>query len=138
MQNEKKLVMHIDCFTNFTANMADLDPRCLREKLAKWDAKTDPVAPLSDEQKDSVMDLTTLASYRALPTEVGIVIKFLSFNFTAQVNLFQLPVDDFPRIISKSNLSNKEIATENLLGDKHFPVKNFQEVIMLILKDFYE
>lgn len=68
--------------------MADIDPRCLREKLAKWDAKIDPVAPLSDEQKDSVMDLTTLANYRALPTEARIVIKFFSFNFTAQLNFF--------------------------------------------------
>ncbi|CAD5121956.1 DgyrCDS10413 [Dimorphilus gyrociliatus] len=93
--------------------MADLDPRCLREKLAKWDAKTDPTAPLSDEQKDSIMDLSTLANHRALPTE--------------------LPVDDFPRIISVPNSNSTETPMENLMGEKHFPVKNFQEYFSWML-----
>ena len=46
-------------------------PRVLREKLTSWDAKASPKAPLSDMQKDILMDLTTYSSNRALPADVS-------------------------------------------------------------------
>ncbi|XP_077988329.1 conserved oligomeric Golgi complex subunit 3-like [Glandiceps talaboti] len=54
--------------------MVDVDkmanPKQLREKLSVWELKTDPRAPLSDKQKDSFMELSTIASNRPLPIEL--------------------------------------------------------------------
>lgn len=47
-----------------------LNQKVLREKLGSWEAKTTPRAPLSEKQKDSFMELTAVASNRALPKEV--------------------------------------------------------------------
>ena len=44
--------------------------RALREKLTAWDAKYNPKAPLTDQQKDGFMELTTLSASRPLPAEV--------------------------------------------------------------------
>ena len=56
-------------------NMADTfhrmsNSKTLREKLAAWDAKVDPIAPLTDKQKDSFIELTAHSSTRPLPSEV--------------------------------------------------------------------
>ena len=47
------------------------NPKVIREKLTSWDAKDTPAAPLTDKQKDSFMELTTLSANRAMPLEVS-------------------------------------------------------------------
>ena len=42
----------------------------VREKLSLWDLKDSPLAPLSEKQKNSVSELTTVASDRPLLDEV--------------------------------------------------------------------
>ncbi|XP_071951133.1 conserved oligomeric Golgi complex subunit 3-like [Antedon mediterranea] len=46
--------------------------KVIREKLSYWEHKGDPKAPLSDIQKDSFMELATIASTRPLPIEIPI------------------------------------------------------------------
>ncbi|XP_033099795.1 conserved oligomeric Golgi complex subunit 3-like [Anneissia japonica] len=46
--------------------------KVIREKLSYWEHKGDPKAPLSDIQKDSFMELATIASSRPLPVEIPI------------------------------------------------------------------
>ena len=43
----------------------------VRGKLSLWDVKDSPVAPLSDKQRNSVLELTTVASDRPLLDEVN-------------------------------------------------------------------
>jgi len=47
-----------------------LPPKNLRDRLAAWDSKTDPRAPLTERQRDAFIELTTQSSNRRLPTEV--------------------------------------------------------------------
>ena len=47
--------------------------KVLRDNLSAWDAKIGPKAKLTEKQKDTFIDLTTVSSNRALPVEV---IKF--------------------------------------------------------------
>ena len=42
--------------------------RTLQDQLSQWDAR---LASLSDRQKDGFMELSSAASFRLLPTEVG-------------------------------------------------------------------
>ena len=42
--------------------------RTLRDRLSQWDSR---LASLSDRQKDGFMELSSAASFRPLPTEVG-------------------------------------------------------------------
>ena len=43
----------------------------VREKLSLWDVKDSPLAPLSDKQRNSVLELNTVASDRPLLDEVN-------------------------------------------------------------------
>lgn len=43
----------------------------VREKLSLWDVKDSPMAPLSDKQRNSVLELTTVAGDRPLLDEVN-------------------------------------------------------------------
>ena len=45
----------------------------VREKLSLWDLKDSPLAPLSEKQKNSVSELTTVASDRPLLDEVKLL-----------------------------------------------------------------
>ena len=45
--------------------------KTMREKLSNWERKEDPKAPLSERQRDSVMELATHAANRPLPIEVS-------------------------------------------------------------------
>lgn len=45
----------------------------VRETLLHWDSKDFPLAPLTEKQKNSVLELTTVASNRPLPEEVGMI-----------------------------------------------------------------
>ena len=42
----------------------------VREKLSLWDVKGSPLAPLSEKQRNSVLELTTVAGNRSIPDEV--------------------------------------------------------------------
>jgi len=42
----------------------------IREKLSLWDVKDSPLAPLSEKQRNSVLELTTVAGNRPLLDEV--------------------------------------------------------------------
>ena len=44
----------------------------VREKLSQWDVKDFSLAPLSEKQRNSVLELTTVASDRPLLDEVKI------------------------------------------------------------------
>lgn len=53
------------------SNMREkVDPKLLRDKLSAWEGKTSPLAPLTEKQRDTIMELTTLSSSRPLPIEV--------------------------------------------------------------------
>ena len=43
----------------------------VREKLSLWDVKDSPLAPLSEKQRNSVLELTTVAGNRPLLDEVN-------------------------------------------------------------------
>ncbi|XP_064615702.1 conserved oligomeric Golgi complex subunit 3-like [Liolophura sinensis] len=47
-----------------------VNPRVLRERLAAWDSKTQPKAPLTDAQKDVFIDLSTQVASKPLPIEL--------------------------------------------------------------------
>ena len=44
----------------------------VREKLSLWDVKDSPLAPLTDKQRNSVLELTTVAGDRPLLDEVNL------------------------------------------------------------------
>ena len=44
--------------------------KLLRDSLTEWDSKSDPKASLTEKQKDSFIELTTLSSNRLFPVEV--------------------------------------------------------------------
>lgn len=48
--------------------------RSIMERLTMWDSPTDPLAPLTTEQKDSYLELASVANNRSLPIEVIIVV----------------------------------------------------------------
>lgn len=43
----------------------------IKEKLSLWDVKDSPLAPLSEKQRNSVLELTTVAGNRPLLDEVS-------------------------------------------------------------------
>lgn len=43
----------------------------VKEKLSLWDVKDSPLAPLSEKQRNSVLELTTVAGNRPLLDEVN-------------------------------------------------------------------
>ena len=47
----------------------------VREKLSLWDVKDSPLAPLTDKQRNSVLELTTVAGDRPLLDEVNLQTK---------------------------------------------------------------
>lgn len=51
----------------------------VREKLSLWDVKDSPLAPLSEKQRNSVLELTTVASDRPLLDEVNVLHKWVLF-----------------------------------------------------------
>ena len=46
----------------------------LREKVAAWEAKNNPVAALTSNQRDTFIELTTHSSNRPLPLEVNVML----------------------------------------------------------------
>jgi len=43
----------------------------IRERIAKYESSTDPIAPLSDKQRDTILELSEISSHRGIPTEVS-------------------------------------------------------------------
>ena len=50
----------------------------VREKLSLWDVKDSPLAPLTDKQRNSVLELTTVAGDRPLLDEVNLQTKHVT------------------------------------------------------------
>ena len=50
----------------------------VREKLSLWDVKDSPLAPLTDKQRSSVLELTTVAGDRPLLDEVNLQPKHVA------------------------------------------------------------
>ena len=63
----------------------------VRKKLSLWDVKDSPLAPLTDKQRNSVLELTTVAGDRPLLDEVNLQPKhvaqqlFLQFKTKALI-----------------------------------------------------
>lgn len=63
----------------------------VREKLSLWEVKDSPLAPLTDKQRNSVLELTTVAGDRPLLDEVNLQPKhvaqqlFLKFKTKALI-----------------------------------------------------
>ncbi|KAL3848397.1 hypothetical protein ACJMK2_019255 [Sinanodonta woodiana] len=53
-----------------TLPLKGIDLKILRDRLASWDTKHDPKAPLTSRQKDFFIDLTSHASERPFPEEL--------------------------------------------------------------------
>ena len=56
--------------------MADLSTsggfaKKLRENTSKWDASGECIAPLTQNQRDTVLELTSMTSKRSMPTQVS-------------------------------------------------------------------
>ena len=62
----------------------------VREKLSLWDLKDSPLAPLSEKQKNSVSELTTVASDRPLLDEVKFLLIQL-INLAVAVKMWKHP-----------------------------------------------
>nr|AAH96892.1 Cog3 protein [Danio rerio]AAI65273.1 Cog3 protein [Danio rerio] len=53
-------------------NLMDLSDKDTREKLSFWDRRVDPMAPLTDRQTDSILELRAAAEETLLPAELPI------------------------------------------------------------------
>ncbi|XP_056322065.1 conserved oligomeric Golgi complex subunit 3 [Danio aesculapii] len=53
-------------------NLLDLTDKDTREKLSLWDRRADPMAPLTDRQTDSILELRAAAEETLLPAELPI------------------------------------------------------------------
>lgn len=49
----------------------DLTDKETREKLSQWDRRTDAMAPLTDKQTDSILDIRAAAETLPIPAEVS-------------------------------------------------------------------
>lgn len=50
---------------------SDLTDKETREKLSLWDRRTDPMAPLTERQTDSIMEIRAAAETLPIPSEVN-------------------------------------------------------------------
>uniref|UniRef100_A0A8C8DRW9 Conserved oligomeric Golgi complex subunit 3 n=1 Tax=Oryzias sinensis TaxID=183150 RepID=A0A8C8DRW9_9TELE len=53
-------------------SLLDLTDKETREKLSLWDRRTDPTAPLTEKQMDSVLEIRTAAEIPSVPSELPI------------------------------------------------------------------
>uniref|UniRef100_A0A3P9L8Y3 Component of oligomeric golgi complex 3 n=1 Tax=Oryzias latipes TaxID=8090 RepID=A0A3P9L8Y3_ORYLA len=53
-------------------SLLDLTDKETREKLSLWDRRTDPTAPLTEKQMDSVLEIRTAAETLSVPSELPI------------------------------------------------------------------
>lgn len=52
--------------------LPELADKETREKLALWDWSSEPMAPLTDKQTDSVLEIRSAAETLPLPAEVSV------------------------------------------------------------------
>ncbi|KAK7484256.1 hypothetical protein BaRGS_00024505 [Batillaria attramentaria] len=53
-----------------TSQVRPVNQRVIRDRLSLWEAKTNPIAPLTSKQKDALIELTAIASERPMPPEL--------------------------------------------------------------------
>ncbi|XP_076454216.1 conserved oligomeric Golgi complex subunit 3-like [Babylonia areolata] len=53
-----------------TSQTRPVNQRVIRDRLSLWEAKTNPIAPLTPKQKDALIELTAIAAERPLPPEL--------------------------------------------------------------------
>jgi len=67
----------------------------LKSNIAKWDTADDCIAPLTERQRDSVLDLTTVVNTRIIPEHVSTTFNVKlkvkvntnhNFNLNAKLN----------------------------------------------------
>jgi len=54
-------------------SLLDLTDKETREKLSHWDCRADPMAPLTDKQTDSVLEIRAAAEETLLPAEASLL-----------------------------------------------------------------
>lgn len=52
--------------------LPELTEKETREKLALWDRSSEPTAPLTDKQTDSVLEIRSAAETLPIPAEVSV------------------------------------------------------------------
>jgi len=52
-----------------------VNQRIIRDRLAEWESKTNSKASLTDQQKDSIIEITQRASEREIPSDVSVMTK---------------------------------------------------------------
>ncbi|KAK7090645.1 conserved oligomeric Golgi complex subunit 3-like isoform X2 [Littorina saxatilis] len=79
-----------------TSQTRPVNQRVIRDRLSLWEAKTNPIAPLSGKQKDALIELTAIAAERPMPPE--------------------LPEDDTPLLAMRPTQQPSDSEGENTLG----------------------
>lgn len=70
-------------------SLLDLTDKETREKLSLWDRRPDAMAPLTDKQTDSVLEIRAAAEMPAIPSEVSSEASLLAFMLTHFVMTFR-------------------------------------------------
>ncbi|XP_076119779.1 conserved oligomeric Golgi complex subunit 3 [Alosa pseudoharengus] len=64
--------MLIETMASMEQSLLDLTDKETREKLSLWDRRTDPMAPLTEKQTDSILEIRTAAETLPIPSELPI------------------------------------------------------------------
>lgn len=63
--------MLIETMASMDQSLLDLTDKETREKLSLWDRRTDPMAPLTEKQTDSILEIRSAAETLPIPSEVS-------------------------------------------------------------------
>ena len=61
-------------------SLLDLTDKETREKLSLWDRRSDAMAPLTEKQTDSILEIRTAAETLPIPAEVSLMCRQLARN----------------------------------------------------------
>lgn len=64
-------------------SLSELNEKETREKLSHWDIRTEPMAPLTDKQTDSILEIRAAAEESPIPPEVSEVSCSLAAELTS-------------------------------------------------------
>ncbi|XP_063069386.1 conserved oligomeric Golgi complex subunit 3 [Engraulis encrasicolus] len=64
--------MLTETMASMDQSLSDLTDKETREKLSLWDRRSDPMAPLSEKQTDSILEIRTAAETLPIPSELPI------------------------------------------------------------------
>ncbi|XP_012680567.2 conserved oligomeric Golgi complex subunit 3 [Clupea harengus] len=64
--------MLIETMASMDQSLLDLTDKETREKLSLWDRRIDPMAPLTEKQTDSILEIRTAAETLPIPSELPI------------------------------------------------------------------